>query len=33
MNMNSTLAAATAHAIVFMFSFLIGTKLIRKNDE
>ena len=33
MNMNSTLAAATANAIVFMFSFLIGTKLIKKNDE
>jgi hypothetical protein len=31
--MNSTLALATAHAIAFMFSFLIGTKLIRKNDK
>jgi hypothetical protein len=32
MNMNSTLAAATAHAIVFMFAFLIGTKLIKKDE-
>jgi hypothetical protein len=31
--MNSTLASATAHAIVFMFTFLIGTKLLKKNDE
>jgi hypothetical protein len=31
--MNSTLALATANAIVFMFSFLIGTKLVRKKDE
>ena len=33
MNMNSTLAAATAHAIVFMFTFLIGTKIIKKDEE
>jgi hypothetical protein len=31
--MDSTLAAATANAIVFMFAFLIGTKVIGRNRE
>jgi hypothetical protein len=31
--MDSPLAFATANAIVFMFTFLIGTKLVKRKDE
>jgi len=31
--MNSPLAAAAAHAIAFMFAFLIGSKVVRRNDD
>jgi hypothetical protein len=31
--MNSPLAAAVAHAIAFMFAFLIGSKVVRRNDD